>query len=136
MTSSSQPETVSRPDLEVMYLEVPDVIESIREGWERLEALVPLKGRRFLAAVPFSGAVYQVCTVRRDDDDPDELGLATQVVPGGDYLRVRLRGQPPEVYEHIGPTVELLEAARERDPHRPIIEVYRRVDEIDVLLPV
>ena len=42
----------------------------------------------------------------------------------------RLRGEPLEVYDRIAAAAE-----GPRDPSRPIIEHYRRRDEIDVLLP-
>jgi hypothetical protein len=40
---------------------------------------------------------------------------------------------PPEIYDRIPGAAEALGP---RDPSRPIIEHYRRRDEIDVLLPV
>jgi hypothetical protein len=49
---------------------------------------------------------------------------------------VRLQGEPPEVYERIGPTFAALARAARPDPTRPSIEFYRRRDEIDLLLPV
>jgi hypothetical protein len=52
---------------------------------------------------------------------------------GGRYLRERLRGEPPEVYDRIPGAAQALGP---RDPSRPILEHYRRRDEIDVLLPV
>jgi hypothetical protein len=51
------------------------------------------------------------------------------------YLRVRLRGEPPEIYEQIGPRMAELEASTDRDENRPLIEFYRRRDEIDLLVP-
>jgi hypothetical protein len=61
---------------------------------------------------------------------------ASGVIPGGAYTRSRLRGEPPEVYERIGPEMEALETATRRDPERPELEHYRRRDEIDLLVPV
>jgi hypothetical protein len=49
---------------------------------------------------------------------------------------VRLRGEPPEVYERIAPTFETLAETARPDETRPSIEFYRRRDEIDLLLPV
>jgi hypothetical protein len=57
-------------------------------------------------------------------------------LPGGRYLRARLRGDPPGVYEQIGPTFEELTRGRKPDISRPSLEHYRRYDEIDLLLPV
>jgi len=40
------------------------------------------------------------------------------------------------VYEQIAPTFERLASRSDRDFDRPGIEYYRRVDTIDLLLPV
>jgi DNA gyrase inhibitor GyrI len=69
-------------------------------------------------------------------DDPAALGLESGTLPGGRYLRARLRGEPPEVYERIGPTFEALVKTAHPDSTRPSIEFYRQRDEIDLLLPV
>ena len=63
-------------------------------------------------------------------------GLERGTLPGGRYLRARLRGEPPAVYERIGPTFEELMRQARPDESRPSIECYRRLDEIDLLLPV
>ena len=72
----------------------------------------------------------------RDGDDPEALGLESGSLPGGRYLRARLRGEPPDVYERIAPTFAALESAARQDTTRPSLELYRRRDEIDLLLPV
>jgi hypothetical protein len=58
----------------------------------------------------------------RDGDDPQALGLEVGVLPGGDYLRGRLVGEPPAVYERIGPGMAELERLADRDPSRPLVE--------------
>ena len=63
-------------------------------------------------------------------------GLEDGTLPGGRYLRARLRGDPPGVYERIGPTFDELVAIADVDRSRPGLEHYRRVDEIDLLLPI
>ena len=77
-----------------------------------------------------------MCVEVRDADDPEALGLETAVIPGGAYLRARLRGEPPAVYERIAPTFEELSRAAAADETRPEIEFYRRLDEIDLFLPI
>jgi len=67
---------------------------------------------------------------------PAALGLESGTLPGGRYLRARIRGEPPEVYEQIGPTFAALVKAARPDETRPSIEVYSHRDEIDLLLPV
>lgn len=128
---------IDRADVEVMYLEVPDVIAEIQSGWPRFEAIIGnLRGRHFLATVHPELGTYRTSVERREGDDAAELGLLTWTVPGGTYLRKRLRGKPPTLYDGIGPAADLLERSAEWDRARPMIEVYKRHDLVDVLMPV
>ena len=104
---------------------------------EQLEArLGSTRQRKFFGAFEPGSGDYRACVGRRDDDDPAALGLETDVLPGGSYLRARLRGEPPAVYERIGPTFVEMAKSAPGDSSRPSIEFYRRSDEIDLLLPV
>lgn len=71
--------------------------------------------------------VYRLATVRLDRDGDNSLGYAETVIPGGAYLRLRLRGSAPDVYDQI---------AAAFDPSRPHIEYYRREGEVDCLVPI
>ena len=80
---------------------------------------------------------YAACTPVRNDDEPARLGLDTAELPGGWYLRARITGDPPGLYERIGPAMEALVAlAAPADPDRPLVEYYRRHDEIELWVPV
>jgi len=127
---------VERTVTDVMFLCTVDEVDEIRCGWERLETVVGLRGRKFFGAFYPSTGEYRVCVQAREGDDPGALGLETGTLPGGRYLRARLRGEPPEVYERIGPTFDALAKAARLDKTRPSIEFYRHRDEIDLLLPV
>jgi hypothetical protein len=124
---------VTREDTPVRYIAAPDDVAGIRDAWERLEAVVPLRGRRFFGLVWPSG-VYWACVEQQAGRE--DAGLEEGVIPGGAYLRLRLRGEAPEVYDRIPGAFEALAARAGRDPERPDIEHYRRSDEIDVLIPV
>lgn len=124
---------VERRETSVLFVSAPDAVPEIRRAWERLEAVVPLRGRRFLGVVWPSGE-YWAAVERRADEERGDLDEG--VVPGGAYARTRLRGEPPGVYDEIAPAFEALEAVSERDHDRPLIESYRRRDEIDVLMPI
>jgi hypothetical protein len=126
---------VERSDVPVMCVRVSNDLPDIRAAWERLESIVPLQGRKFFGAVE-GGTAYLACAERNESDDPDALGLEPLVLPGGRYLRERLRGEPPDVYDEIAPTFQMLVEQAEQDETRPSIEFYRRRDEIDLLLPV
>ncbi|HLJ68605.1 MAG TPA: hypothetical protein VKX16_14715 [Chloroflexota bacterium] len=58
------------------------------------------------------------------------------MLPGGTYLRGRLQGEPPAVYDEILPTLNEMIRQTAVDPSRPTIEFYRSRDVIDLLLPV
>jgi hypothetical protein len=127
---------VERREIEVMFVRTEDEPVAMRRGWERLEAVVGLRGRKFFGAFDPSTGEYRVCVQVREGDDPAALGLESGTLPGGRYLRARLRGEPPAVYERIGPTFAALEETARPDATRPSIEFYRQLGEIDLLLPV
>jgi hypothetical protein len=79
---------------------------------------------------------YTVCTPVREGDRADELSLQLGTLPGGWYLRGRLIGDPPEVYDRIGVGMAELEAAASRDTSRPLVEYYRRHGQVDLWVPV
>jgi hypothetical protein len=127
---------VERDDVDVLCLKCADDPAAFPAAWAQLEgAIGRLRGRKFYGA--FTPSVeYRVCVERAPGDDDDALGLEPWTLPGGTYVRIRLRGEPPEVYGLIAPSFEELLAQAEPDPSRPSIEHYRRRDEIDLLLPV
>jgi len=120
----------------VMFLRTEDNVEDIRRGWARLEQIVPLRARKFYGAFHADSRGYWVCTQLQEGDDPSALGLEQGALPGGRYALARLRGEPPAVYDRIGPTFDALAAAYSVDPGRPSIEFYRSRDQVDLLLPI
>lgn len=126
---------VERAETPVIFKRVADEIGAIRQGMQEVENAVGLRGRKYYGAFDNDGE-YRVCVQLREDDDPQALGLEVGTLPGGRYARERLTGEPPEVYELIGPTFHRLSNRPDRDPSRPGIEFYRRRDTIDLLLPV
>jgi hypothetical protein len=126
---------VEREEIAVQFVRVPDGIEHIRPAWAELEAVVDLRGRHFYGAFDPVADDYRACVEVREGDEP-VTGLEHGSLPGGRYLRARLRGEPPAVYERIGPTFDELVRERKPDETRPSLEHYRRLDEIDLLLPI
>ena len=127
---------VEREPTPVLFLRTADQVAEIRAGWERIEELVGLRGRRFYGTLDLRLQEYRVCVEPHEGDDAEALGLELGELPGGRYLRARLHGEPPEVYDRIGPTFDALSGRMPMDESRPSIEHYRRRDEIDLLLPV
>ena len=132
------PDVVERDGVNVLLLRVADEVPAIQRGWAELEAKVGLRGRKFFGVFDGAAEEYRACVVVQDGDDAVALGLERGAIPGGRYLRERLRGMPPELYTRIGPTVKALEATAgaDIDESRPVLEHYRRHGEIDVLVPV
>jgi len=127
---------VEREPVEVMFICTNDDVAEFGPAFQRLEELVGTRGRKFFGAFYPQAKKYRACVQVTEGDDPKALGLESGVLPGGRYLRERIRGEPPALYEQIAPTFqELLKHAAE-DEARPSIEFYRRHDEIDLLLPV
>ena len=119
----------------MQFVRAEDGIPGIRQAWDALEAVVDLRGRHFYGAFYPGENEYRACVEVRGGDELVE-GLESGTLPGGRYLRARLQGEPPAVYERIGPTFDELAREQARDESRPGLEHYRRRDEIDLLLPI
>ena len=132
----SSASVVVRTDVQVMFLRTRDAVEDIQRGWARLESLVSTRGRKFYGALDLPTGEYRVCVEVKKGDDPAALGLESGTLPGGLYFRARLRGEPPEIYDRIGPAFNAIEKTVPPDPTRPEIEFYRKRDEIDLLVPI
>jgi hypothetical protein len=96
------PARIHQSDVTVMEQTTVDDIEHIRAIWPPFERTVGLRGRKMYAMIDTDLHTYMVCTPVRDDDRADELSLQLGTLPGGWYLRGRLIGDPPEVYDRIG----------------------------------
>jgi hypothetical protein len=126
---------VEREEIVVQCVRVPDGLPSIRRAWDELEAVVDLHGRHFYGAYDPVADDYRACVEVRQGDELAP-GLESSTLPGGRYLRARLRGEPPGIYERIKPTFDELMRQATVDESRASLEHYRRHDEIDLLLPV
>jgi len=127
---------VEREPTPVLFVRCADDLPAMQATWARFEELVGLRGRKFYGAYYPTTKEYRVCAELREDDDAEAFGVETGELPGGRYLRARLRGEPPAVYERIGTLFAALIARQSPDESRPSIEFYRRHDEIELLLPV
>jgi len=127
---------VERQETEVILIRAADDPAEFGPAFQRLEELVGTRGRKFFGAFYPREKVYWACVRLEEADEPSALGLETGTLPGGRYLRERIRGEPPALYERIAPTFDELVKHAAADESRPSIEFYRRRDEIDLLLPI
>jgi DNA gyrase inhibitor GyrI len=128
---------VEREDVHVIFMRADaDTSPAIQRAWAEFETAVGLKGRKFFGAFYDETGEYRVCTQLKEGDDPKALGFELGTLPGGPYLRARLQGEPPAIYNRIQPTFEEMAKQATVDAARPSIEFYRSRDVIDLLLPV
>jgi hypothetical protein len=132
----SDEHVVVREPVEVMLVRVADELPEIQRAWAEFETAVGLRGRKFFGAFDPATGTYSVCAMLRAGDDPAAFGAERGTLPGGRYACVRLHGEPPEVYDQIGPTAQRLAQRSDADRTRPTLEYYGRRDVIDVLVPV
>jgi predicted transcriptional regulator YdeE len=126
-----------RSETPVMFLQVPDDSEHIREAWDKLERLVgSRRGRKFYGIFNAVAGTYRACVEVREGDHAEALGLQRGKVEGGLYVRMRLRQKTPAMHEQIVAVFEELQETSGRDRGRPRIEYYRGHGEVDVLMPV
>ena len=136
MDGALHPTPVERDQVAVMFIRTPDDPLEFGPAFQRLEELVGTRGRKFYGAFYPREQEYRACVVTQDGDDAAALGLEEGALPGGRYLRARLRGEPPTLYERIAPTFGELVSQAAPDETRPSLEFYRRHDEVELLLPV
>ena len=111
-------------------------LAAIQAAWPEFEhGFDALRGRRMMGLVYPASNTYRMSSVRLDRDGKNPLKLDETIVPGGTYLRLRLRGEPPTVYEQIADAFAVLFELAEHDSSRPHIESYRREGEVDCLVP-
>lgn len=137
-SAASEFTTVERDDLAVLYIgEEGPPGEVGPRVWERLESALPdFRGRKCYGAFYPWLSEYRACVAIADFAEDAKLGLESAVLPGGKYLRARLRGEPAQLYPRIGPTFDELSKAGTADLDRPSLEYYRRLGEVDLLLPI
>jgi hypothetical protein len=112
--------------------------EVAMKAFDRLEkTLGDIKGRKFYGYYAPDEREYRACVATREGDDADRLGLTRETLPGGKYVRARLKGEPPQVYARIGPAFDDMGNINDtKDFMRPYIEFYRARDEVDLLVPI
>jgi hypothetical protein len=104
------------------------------EAFDQLEAKLPsLKGRKFYGAM--SGGEYRACVALDQNLEASPLPYPTWTIPGGKYIRRRIRNWEKNLHL-IGDTFEELSERPDFDSSRPCIEYYRSQKELLLMAPV
>lgn len=112
-------------------------LDEVQAEWPMFEgAFDSLQGRRMMGLVFGRSAIYRLATARLDRDADNGLDLDVSIIPGGDYLRLCLRGEFPGIYGHLEAPFAALFELTDHDAERPHIESHRREGEIDCLVPI
>jgi hypothetical protein len=69
------------------------------------------------------------------EDDPSSMGLDTFIIPGGRYIRKKMKDWLERIPK-IEKTFISLAKQHPSDPERPSIEFYRSQKELILFLPV
>ena len=92
-----------------LYIEIPNDIDNQKKAWPTFEARFPsLTGRKMYGLDYGESKLYRVCTLVLESDHGELFGFDQFEFEGGTYIRLRLKFDPPELYEKIGPAYQLL----------------------------
>ncbi|MRJ46106.1 hypothetical protein [Fundicoccus ignavus] len=122
-----------------LYLEVPNDPESQQKAWSEFEARFPsLTGRKMYGLDYDEKKVYRVCSLVLESDNGETFGLEPFDFEGGTYIRLRLKFDPPELYEKIGPAYGFLISQYEEKINwaLPMIEQYKSKSILDIMVPI
>jgi hypothetical protein len=108
--------------------------EQAPAAFVKLEAKLPcLKGKKFYGAI--SGNEYRACVAIDHNSDASPLPCPTWTIPGGRYVRRKIRNWEENLHL-IGQIFEELSERPDFDSSRPCIEYYRSQKELLLMAPV
>ena len=125
---------VTLSDIEVIYVTADGGPAGAKEAFEKLESyLSSLKDRKFYGT--YHDGEYRACVAIMLDDDPSSMGLDTCIIPGGRYIRKKVKDWLERIPE-IEQIFISLAKQYPSDPERPSIEFYRSQKELILFLPL
>ncbi len=137
----ARPTITQLQDLTLAYVEADGGFSGAGSAFDLLEGrMETLRGRKMYGVVYFDDPVRYLACLLLDDENVDDLGLERTIVSGGGYARVLIRdwetkiSELPEVVSRL--QTDIVRAGLVVDPQRPMLEYYRRIDELLIMLPV
>ena len=130
--------TMSLDETELMYVSVQG-IASARGAFDKLESKLPgLKGRKFYGYFNPDTDEYRACVARTAEDPQAEMiGLQHWTIPKGMYTYEKIEDWHSKKHL-IAPAFERMikENSGVIDWSRPILEFYKSMNELRLLVPV
>lgn len=130
------PETAVLEPVDVYCLLAAGGPETFANAFQKLEAIVPLKGHKFYGVYNPNDGSYRACAVALEGDIPEDWQLERYTIPGGEYAYRKIHGEHDELTQQIPSIFEDMKAGHTVDPERPYIEFYKRLDEFRLYLPI
>lgn len=125
-------------DIKVMYALSENGSMGSAEAFRKVENALnwKLKGRKFYGVIDSNGE-YKSCVAITSGDNPQELGLGIYTIPGGKYLREKIKDWERHIKQIKEEFEKLIKKAGENlDKSKPYIEFYRSQSELLIYVPI
>lgn len=125
-------------DIPVMYTLSRNGPIGSSEAFRRVENALnwKLKGRKFYGVIDSNGE-YKSCVAITSEDNPHELSLEIYTIPGGKYLREKIKDWEKHISQIKYEFDKLIKkAGKDLDKSRPYIEFYRSQSELFIYVPI
>jgi len=132
-------EKVSVEKMKFLYMESGNDVASQKKKWPEFESKFPsLTGRKMYGLDYDKKGIYRTCSLVLDKDEGNDFGLRQFEFEGGQYIRLRLKFEPPIIFEKIGPAYDLLIKNYEEiiNWEMPFIEHYKARNILDIMIPI
>jgi hypothetical protein len=136
----AEPTVTDIPELTLAYVEAVGGLSGAGTAFDELERrMSTLRGQKMYGVI-HSGDPIRYLAGFLLNHDSDDLGLERITVPAGRYARTLVRHwetRIPELPSIVGRLQsDVVGAGLAVDPDRPMLEYYRRIDELLVMVPV
>ncbi len=132
-------EKIFLENMEFLYMEAANNVESQKRTWPEFESKFPsLTGRKMYGLDYSNKGIYRTCSLVLKQDEGNNYGLKQFEFEGGQYMRLRMKFEPPILFEKIGPAYDLLIENYEDiiNWEMPFIEHYKARNVLDIMVPI
>jgi DNA gyrase inhibitor GyrI len=137
----TRPTVIDEDAFDVARVEAVGGPPGAAAAFDHLESTMPtLRGQKMYGVLYLGDPDRYFAGLRLDDEASPHNGLERATIPGGLYGRRLVRDwntkipELPEIFDAL--TADLTSAGYLVDRTRPLIEYYRRVDELVIMVPV
>jgi DNA gyrase inhibitor GyrI len=140
MEAMAGPTLTDVPELTLAYVEAVGGLTGAGAAFDQLERrMSTLRGQKMYGVV-YPGDPVRYLAGLLLEGEGDDLGLERTTVPAGRYARTVVRNwesripELPSIVDQLQSDIEGV--GLEVDTDRPILEYYRRIDELLMMVPV